>query len=82
MAHSAWREAYGANTLGARCKAYNFFMKQKTLFPVLFALGRGANGFMKSTPGPGAGPGWNPGLNDNPKPNLNPKPVSTEDQNG
>ena len=28
-----------------------FYMKQKTLFLAHFALGRGANGFMKSTPG-------------------------------
>ena len=52
MAHSAWREAYGANTLGGKAQGVEFFfMKQQTLFPAHFAPGGGANGFMKSTPG-------------------------------
>ena len=53
MARSVWRIGHGVRRKCARGEAHGvefFFMKQKTLFLAHFAPGRGANGFMKSTP--------------------------------
>ena len=47
MALGAWRKYSRGEAHGVEF----FVMKQKTLFPAHFAPGRGANGFMKSTPG-------------------------------
>ena len=46
MALGVWRKYSRGETHGVEF----LFMKQKTLFPAHFAPGRGANGFMKSTP--------------------------------
>ena len=47
MALGVWRKYSRGEAHGVEF----FVMKQKTLFPVHFAPGRGTNGFMKSTPG-------------------------------
>ena len=53
VARGAWRMALGVWRKYSQGEAHGiefFVMKQKTLFQAHFAPGRGANGFMKSTP--------------------------------